>query len=275
MIADNHNHFVECGDAVAMARAGERAGLAEMALTEHVHHLTDALERIPALRRIPPEGPALSQEAYVTEVGRAQAAVGIRVGVGIETEFMPDSEATARGLAAFLADTRNAWDVVIGSVHLLADEVFLEDVDDADPDGAWRDYGERLLASIRSEAYDVIGHPTRLAVVGGPVPERAHTLMDELALAAVRHDVALEVNAVDLRAQPALVHRLISCSAARGAVLSLGSDAHAPDRAAAALAAPAALRDAGVSEVATFVGGGRRMMPLGPPRHLDTTKPRH
>jgi HisJ family histidinol phosphate phosphatase len=262
MIADNHNHFVEFGDALAMARAGERSGLTEMVLTEHVHHMTDALERIPMLRRIPPEGPALSWEAYLAEVVRAQAEVGIRVGVGMEMEFMPDDEATARGLRAFLADSRNALDVVIGSVHELADGVFLEDVGNADPDGAWCDYGERLLASIRSEAYDVIGHPTRLAVVGGPIPERAHVLMDELALAAARNDVALEVNAVDLRAQPVLVRRLISCCAARGAVISLGSDAHAPNHAGAALAAPAVLLEEGVSEVASFVGGSRRMLPL-------------
>lgn len=262
MIADNHNHIVEHGDAVAMARAGERAGLAEMALTEHVNHLTDALERIPALRRFPLEGTPLSHGAYVAAVARAQAAVGIRVGVGVEMEFLPDDAVTARALDAYLAETRSGWDVVIGSVHVLSDDVFLEDVGDADSERAWRDYGERLLASIRAERYDVIGHPTRLAVVGGPIPALAHGLMDDLAAAAARHDVALEVNAVDLRHQPELVRHLIARCAAHGAAISLGSDAHAPERAGSAVAARSALLDAGVADVASFARGVRRMVSL-------------
>ena len=39
---DNHNHLVASGDALAMVRAAEAAGLASFAFTEHVFHIEEA-----------------------------------------------------------------------------------------------------------------------------------------------------------------------------------------------------------------------------------------
>ena len=41
-VHDNHNHLVANGDALAMVRAAEAAGLAGFAFTEHIFHLDEA-----------------------------------------------------------------------------------------------------------------------------------------------------------------------------------------------------------------------------------------
>ena len=85
MIADLHNHYLRAGEVDAMVEAAARAGVAEVAITEHVFHLTEAREASTYLRtRFVPEGTPLPHAEYVAAVGAAaaRASIPVRVGVG-------------------------------------------------------------------------------------------------------------------------------------------------------------------------------------------------
>ena len=73
-IHDNHNHLVANGDALAMVRAAEAAGLAGFAFTEHIFHLEEARA---ASRYLGTrwdgelEGPPIGVERYLGEIAAA------------------------------------------------------------------------------------------------------------------------------------------------------------------------------------------------------------
>jgi histidinol phosphatase-like PHP family hydrolase len=266
-VHDNHNHLVANGDAVAMLRAAEAAGLAGFAFTEHVFHLEEARE---ASRYLGTrwdgelEGPPIGVEQYLSEIAAAARAVpAVAVTVGLELEHWPDDPSVGQVQVGLLAAHADAWDLVLGSVHCLrGDHSIFDPSLPLSADEAWDDYFERLEDAVEHGGYDVVTHPVRLAVSIPEVPADLAARLDRLAALAAASDVALEVNGSDVRVYPELVRLLCESIARARAPVSLGSDAHRPHRVGAVLDGVELLRAAGVRHAVAFERGRRRDVPL-------------
>jgi histidinol phosphatase-like PHP family hydrolase len=259
---DNHNHFLLAGDIGAMVAAAETAGISDLVFSEHNFHLDEAREAIPYLaRRWTPEGPPLPTGEYVEQVRTAAASASVNVLLGLEVDVRPEDPAFERASDAFTA-TRDDWDVVLGSVHTLSDDVSVQDESIAmGPGEAWADYMERLVLAASSHRFDVISHPIRLGNSVPGIPDVIPGLLEDLAHVAAREHVALEVNGSDLRRRPDLVHVLLDALAKHDAPVSLGSDAHLPRSVGGVRGVIPMLRARGIARVARFE---RRQMELVP-----------
>jgi HisJ family histidinol phosphate phosphatase len=265
VICDNHNHFVMSGgDIAAMVAAAEDAGLDEMAFCEHVYHLQEAREAIPYLTTMRPEGEILRVDDYLRTVHEAASgATSTRVRLGIELDSRPDDPRFEDDVHAFCEEHADAWDVVLGSVHVIAGD---HNVHRTPPgisaEEAWDDYLGRVLETTASGRFDVISHPVRLGVSFPGIPEGVPALLDEVAGTAAAAGVALEVNGNDVRKRDDLVRILVDACVRHGTPVSLGSDAHYPNSVGRVRAALPLLEDAGVREVASFDRRGMTMVPL-------------
>jgi histidinol-phosphatase (PHP family) len=264
-LADNHNHFMMEGSLDRMLAAAEASPVVgEIAFTEHVFNFSEARDTIPELRRFGPEGGRVAAYgAYVELLDAVRDQGGVAVRVGIELDAFPGEGAYEERLAAFRAEREAAWDVVLGSVHVLREG---SDVQGPDPrlgtDEAWDDYLEQLGMAVTSGRYDVVTHPVRLGV---GVPGRPSGLEDglrRLAGLAAEADVALEINGGDLRRRPDLVRELVDACARERAPVSLGSDAHHPYSVGSVAGALPLLREAGITHVARFERRERTLVPL-------------
>ena len=254
MPPDNHNHFLLHGDAGEMVAAAAAAGVGEIAFTEHVFHIDEARARSRYIAtRFEPEGPPVSHEAYVAAIDAVSATAKIRVRRGIELDVRAEDPAFEAATMAFRTACGGDWDLVIGSVHVIAGDESVEGEPISHPSAfAWSDYLDRLVAAAASERYDVIAHPVRLARSVPDAPATLPARLDELAAVAADHDVALELNGTDLQRRPDLVELLVASCARHATPVSLGSDAHLPNTAGRALAGIDLLRRAGIRTVAAF-----------------------
>ena len=82
----------------------------------------------------------------------------------------------------------------------------------------------------------------RLAQSQPDAPAFVAARLDDLAEAAARADVALEINGTDLERRPDLVQLLVDACARHSTPVSLGSDAHRPQKAGRVRAAVPLLR---------------------------------
>jgi histidinol phosphatase-like PHP family hydrolase len=266
-IHDNHNHLVANGDALAMLRAAEAAGLAGFAFTEHIFHLDEPRVASPYLGTRwdgELEGPPIGVGPYLGEIAAAaQAVPGVAVGAGLELEHWPDEPRVREVQDAFVAAHAGDWDIILGSVHCLTGDYSIFDPSMPLAAGvAWDDYLDRLVDAVQEGGFDVVTHPVRLAVSRPQVPADLAQRLDRLAEAAAATDTALEVNGSDVRVYPELVQLLCESIARAGAPVSLGSDAHRPHGVGAALPGVEMLRAAGVRQAVAFERRRRRDVPL-------------
>ena len=267
VVHDNHNHLVANGDAIAMVRAAEAAGLASFAFTEHIFHLAEARA---ACRYLGTrwngelEGPPIGVDRYLREISAAGEAVpAVTVRAGLELEHWPDDPRVREVQDAFVASRAADWDVVIGSVHCLTgDHSIFDPSIPLSSEQAWDDYLARVGDAIEHGGFDVVAHPVRLAVSFPDPPADLGPRLDRLAELAVANDVALEVNGSDVRVYPELVALLCESVARAGTPVSLGSDAHRPRRVGAVLDGLGLLRTAGVREAVAFERRRRASVPL-------------
>jgi HisJ family histidinol phosphate phosphatase len=266
-VHDNHNHLVANGDALAMVRAAEAAGLASFAFTEHIFHLEEARA---ASRYLGTrwdgelEGPPIGVDRYLREIRAAGEAVpAVAVRAGVELEHWPDDPRVRELQDAFVASRADDWDIVIGSVHCLTgDHSIFDPSIPLGSDEAWDDYLRRICDAVEHGGYAVVTHPVRLAVSFPDPPADLARRLDLVARLAAANGVALEVNGSDIRVYPELVELLCASIARAGALVSLGSDAHRPGRVGAVLDGLALLRAAGVREAVAFERGRRTSVPL-------------
>ena len=262
-IHDNHNHLVANGDAVAMMRAAESAGLQSFAFTEHVFHLEEARA---ASRYLGTrwdgelEGPPIRVDRYLSELAEAGEAVpAVAVRAGLELEHWPDDPRVRVVQDAFVAAHAEDWDLILGSVHCLTGDHSIFDASiPMNDEEAWDDYLARLADAIECGGFDVVTHPVRLAVTRPRVPGDLARRLDRLAELAAAADTALEVNGSDLVVFPELVQLLCESIGRAGAPVSLGSDAHRPHRVGVVLEGVALLRAAGVRTAVAFDRRERR-----------------
>jgi histidinol phosphatase-like PHP family hydrolase len=262
---DNHNHFLMSGEPAPMVEAAARAGLTDIVLSEHIFHLDEAREETPYLvSRWTPEGEPLPLADYVAKVRGAAEDAPLGVLLGLELDVRaedPGFEAWSDGFVA----RRDDWDVLLGSVHTLSDDVGVQD----EPIGrvaedAWRDYLGRVKLAAASGRFDIISHPVRLGFSVPGIPECVRPLLDEIADVAAGTGVALELNGSDLRRRPDLVELLADVLSRHDAPISLGSDAHLPGAVGCIRGVVPWLRERGVTQVARFERRELQLVPLPP-----------
>ncbi len=264
MLPDNHNHYIAWGDPDAIVEAAVAVGVTELVFSEHVHHIEEARAASSYIAtRFRPEGPPVAHGGYVATVHAAAAHASIPVRCGIELDIADENA----GLVAATNELRDAyateWDVVIGSVHVIAGDTAVEgEAVCKEASDAWGDYLDRLITAAASGAYDVISHPVRLAQSQPDAPAFVAGRLDDLAGAAALADVALEINGTDLERRPDLVQLLVDACARHQTPVSLGSDAHRPQKAGRVRAAVPLLRRAGIDRIVAFERRTRIAVPL-------------
>ena len=264
MIADNHNHLVANGNPAAMLAAAAEVGIDEFAFTEHIFHFEEALREIPYLAtRWPFEGEPRSHASYMHDAREAAYGSSVKVRIGVELDARHDHPEFEALVAAFRASYGAQWDLVLGSVHVIKDDLDVQD----DPlpmsaDAAWNDYFDRLEGCATSGLYDVVSHPARLGVSTPTAPAFLAERYDALAALAAKHGVALEVNGSDWKRSPHLVTELIAAIARQKTLVSIGSDAHSTRTIGSGLGALEALKAAGIRSCVSFERRVSRERPL-------------
>jgi histidinol-phosphatase (PHP family) len=246
------------------ARQAVERGITELAITDHV----DFVEGAPAFDYATFD----RRERYVREAAERWADHGVAIRFGVELTYDRPHEADIREHLR-----THAYDFTIGSVHAYADSPF-----DARNVAAWTagkgiaeivaPYFDEVLAAIRSELFDTIGHldVVKRYLVPHVLPSQmaaAPELYEPLLQALVETGTALEVNTSGLRQAPRetypaepIVERYRVLG---GTAVSIGSDAHRKESFTAGLdAGYGVIAAAGIEHLAVRRGGSRVHVPL-------------
>jgi histidinol-phosphatase (PHP family) len=242
--------------------AAEKAGVAELGVSEHVYRFRDALEIW--------RHPFWEQQATDDLDAYCEFVRTTPLRLGIEADFVPGAE----DRTANLLEARD-FDYVVGSVHFVGEQAVDHagwDIwkSDKDPDGVWRRYFESVAAAARSSLFDILAHPDLVKMWGSkrPWPRRDPRFHYEPAIEAIAEaGIAVEVSTAGLRKPIGEIYpsRAFAemCTEA-GAAFALSSDAHKPDQVGYDYAqAIEMLRDLGVEEICVFEHRERRLEPLG------------
>jgi histidinol-phosphatase (PHP family) len=230
---DYHVHTARCGHAGGATRdyvlQAISRGLDEIAFTDHVPlWFLPGDDPEPGLAMTRAELPEYVEEVLAL---REEFRGRIDVLLGIEADF---AEGHEEGLRELLAPY--PWDVVLGSVHLVAGGWI-------DAPGAaarheregsanlWNEYFRLVAKAAGSGTYDVMTHLDLPKKFGHRRPAEC-AAAEEAAVAAIRAaGVAVEVSSAGLRKpvgeeypEPALLSKLV----AAGVPLVFSSDGHAP-----------------------------------------------
>jgi histidinol-phosphatase (PHP family) len=221
---DYHTHNLLCKHAVGRpyeygASAAEK-GMPQVACTDHCP--TDVRFGIGHRMEL---GQFPTYREWVEEAQRRSEP---EVLFGIEADYYPGCEEFLRRF-----EDEQPLDIVLGSVHFI-DYWAGQDLTKGEPVEIWRVYFERVGALARTGLYDVASHLDLPKKFGNPISdsqfrEFALPALDALAAAGM----ALEINTSGLNhpckeLYPSLP--LLTWARERGIALTLGSDAHKPER---------------------------------------------
>ncbi len=277
--ADHHVHLERgpwtldwLGRFVAQARA---VGLTEIGFSEHPHRFRECRKMYPPRRAVEgwvDEQCTESLESYVRLVEDARRA-GLPVKIGLEWDFLPGYEHELDRLLRTYP-----WDFAIGSVHWLPP---------ADPDGVWwgfdnlsraeeweqrdvldayRQYFRLISQAAATGFFDFVGHADVIKVCGYRPAADLSDLYAEAAAAFAKSGVCAEINTAGWRKPVGEVYPapsfLQACRRA-GVPTLINSDAHVPEDVGRDFdRAVAIARQGGYSDIATFTGRVRTMVPL-------------
>lgn len=271
MRIDYHTHHVRCGHASGELEdyvlKGIEIGLTQLGLSDHMPLLhVDPAAYYPGMAMPMEELPKYIEEAFML---REKYKDRIDIRVGLEGDYIEGYEADIeRIIQAY------PWDYVIGSVHFLGEW----DITDYRQTDGWKQrdayevyeqYYDAVGKAVRTGFYDYIGHIDVIKRFGFK-PEQSVEHLERQVLEAVKEqDMAIELNASGLRMPVNEMfpsRRMLEYALELGIPLTIGSDAHQPERLGQYLdQAVDLLRDVGFKELATFKGRKRLMMPIGFP----------
>ncbi len=220
-----------------------RAGVVEIALTEHLFRFTQAREHLGGfIDELPDDAHRAGMAAYwdhharvdldaYVEAVETVKAEGLPVVLGLEVDFYRGRmDQVSELLAGY------PFDVLLGSVHwlgswrfdVLSDPVELAEWDVRSVDAVWGEYTEAMEELGASGACDVFAHPD-LVKIAGRVPAVPDEFYDRIAEAAAASGMAAELSSAGWRKPigevypaPPLLERFV----ARGVPLTTASDAH-------------------------------------------------
>jgi len=268
MKIDYHTHHVRCGHAKGELEEyvlrGIELGLAQLGLSDHMPliHVNPATYY---------EGMAMPMEElprYVEEClylkDKYRDRIDIRV--GLEGDYIEGYE---EQIAAIVE--AYPWDYVIGSVHFLGewdvtDFRQLHNWEGKDVDKVYETYYDAVQKAARTGLYDYIGHVDVIKRFGQK-PSSDMTELERKTLDVIKENgLAIELNASGLRMPVQEMfpsRRMLEYCRAIGIPLTVGSDAHEPERLFQYLdEAYALLKDVGFTELATFDKRRRIMVPI-------------
>ncbi|UUZ82736.1 histidinol-phosphatase HisJ [Paenibacillus sp. P26] len=266
---DYHTHHVRRGHASGeleeYVQKGIEIGLTQLGLSDHMPLLHVNPDTYLPGMAMPMEEPP----RYVEEAFRLQEKYKDRIDirVGLEGDYIEGYETEiSRIIEAY------PWDYVIGSVHFLGewDITDYRQTDgwkDRDPYEVYERYYDAVQKAARTGFYDYIGHIDVIKRFGFK-PERSVEHLERQALEAVKAaGLAIELNASGLRMPVNEMfpsRRMLEYALELGIPLTIGSDAHQPERLAQYLdEALNLLQSVGFTELATFKKRKRTMMPIG------------
>lgn len=268
MRVDYHTHNYRCGHAQGeladYIEAAIAAGLDEIGLSDHspIYHIGgDDPHPIPRTAMSRSELPRYV-DAMLAE--RERYADRIVVRLGVESDYIDGWGEHYRALWQ-----QYPLDYVIGSVHWVGDwSIFSSHLPQGRSAQEIYDAYLRLTqAAARSGAYDIIGHLDCLKT-RGHIPDLAITpLLEETVRVLAASNVAIELNTSGWR-KPECNDcypraELLALCQRHGVPVTLGSDAHQPDKVAAGFPeAVTLLREVGYREIAAFAQRRRRLVPL-------------
>lgn len=267
---DYHTHHERCGHAEGrledyVKRAVE-IGLEQVGLSDHMPLLhVDPATYYPGMAMAMDELPRYVEEALrLKEKYRGQ----IDIRVGLEGDYIEGYEEDIERIV-----TGYPWDYVIGSVHFLGEW----DVSDSRQLHGWEgkrmlDVYERYFDAVQKAAktgfYDFLGHIDVIKRFGHrPEEDDEVRELERRTLDVIRDSgVAIELNASGLRMPCAEMfpkRRMLEYAFELGIPVTIGSDAHQPERLSQYLdQAVALLKEIGYRELATFRGRQRTMIPI-------------
>ncbi|MFS0724706.1 histidinol-phosphatase HisJ [Paenibacillus sp. 1P07SE] len=266
MKIDYHTHHARCGHAVGSleeyVRQGIEIGLDQLGLSDHMPLLhVDPATYYPEMAM-----PMAELDSYVEECFALKAKYSgqIDVRVGLEGDYIEGWEPQIEAIV-----NRYPWDYVIGSVHFLGEWDITDFRQTAgwqgkDPLQVYEQYYDAVQKAAATGYYDYIGHIDVIKRFGFK-PADDVTLLEKAALDAVkRHDLAIELNASGLRTPAEEMfpsRRMLEYAREIGIPLTIGSDAHQPERLGQYLdQARELLRELGFTELATFRQRQRQMI---------------
>ncbi|MCZ8513915.1 histidinol-phosphatase HisJ [Paenibacillus filicis] len=266
---DYHTHHVRCGHASGeleeYVQKGIEIGLTQLGLSDHMPLLHVNPETyLPGMAMPMDELPRYVEEAFRLQE-KYKDRIDIRV--GLEGDYIEGWESEIRRIVEAYP-----WDYVIGSVHFLGEW----DITDYRQTDGWKDrdayevyvqYYDAVQKAARTGLYDYIGHIDVIKRFGFK-PERSTEHLERQALEAVKAaGLAIELNASGLRMPVNEMfpsRRMLEAALELGIPVTIGSDAHQPERLAQYLdQAVEILRSVGFNELATFRRRKRSMMPIG------------
>ncbi|MDA8275275.1 MAG: PHP domain-containing protein [Actinomycetota bacterium] len=258
------------------------AGVAEVAVTEHLFRFTQARDRLDGFWDDLPGDDVLRSgmvaywdhharvdlDTYV-EVVEAAKAEGLPVVLGLEVDYYQDRMDDVADLLEGYP-----FDVLLGSVHwlgtwrfdVLDDPAVLAEWDARAVDAVWDEYTKAVEELGASGVCDVLAHPD-LVKVAGHRPAAPDEFYDRIAEAAATSGMAAELSSAGWRKPvgeeypaPPLLQRLVG----RGVPLTTASDAHGlPDVASRSEDLAAILRAAGVTELQAYRQRHPHRVPVG------------
>lgn len=219
---DFHSHIVR-SSATQMAQSAQSRGIRILGLSEHVFQMREAR---PLLEHMILEGPLLTIAQYSEAVRQAAEETGLDIRLGLEIDFIPEKNQQIQA-----ALQGHPWDFLIGSVHETDGRMIEPDEEVAsreEGEQLWRRYFHLLRETVRSGYFDLVSHPVRMRVRNPHLPITMDDELEQLAMEATQHDVALEINGSDILHYPDLVRRLAIACIRQHTPISVGSDAHNP-----------------------------------------------
>ncbi|MBB3113160.1 histidinol-phosphatase (PHP family) [Paenibacillus phyllosphaerae] len=266
MKIDYHTHHVRCGHAVGTleeyVKQGVAIGLDQLGLSDHMPLLhVDPATYYPEMAMAMEELPRYVEEAFSLKE-KYKGQIDIRV--GLEGDYIEGSEeAIERIVKAY------PWDYVIGSVHFLgtwdiSDFRQTHEWEGKDKLAVYEQYYDAVQKACATGFYDYIGHIDVIKRFGFK-PDADVTHLEDAALAAVKaNNLAIELNASGLRMPVAEMfpsRRMLENALALGIPLTIGSDAHQPERLGQYLdEARMVLKEVGFTQLATYEGRKRIMV---------------
>jgi histidinol-phosphatase (PHP family) len=272
MLIDYHTHHVRCGHAVGnledYVRRGIEIGLAQIGLSDHMPLLhVDPATYYPEMAMAKEELPRYVEEVLeLKEKYRGQ----IDVRLGLEGDYIEGWESEIEAIVQSYP-----WDYVIGSVHFLGEW----DVSDfrqvhhwegQDIFAVYQRYYDAVQKAAKTGFYDIMGHLDVIKRFGHkPDPVRGNEVIqieNSVLTAIAGAGVAMELNASGWSkpcAESFPSRRILESAMELRIPLTVGSDAHDPLKLGDNLdVARKMLREIGVTELATFQGRKRTMIPL-------------
>lgn len=268
MLIDYHTHHARCSHAVGdledYVRSAIKLGFGQLGLSDHMPliHIDPATyyrEMAMPMEQLPEY---VEECLHLKEKYKDQ----IDIRVGLEGDYIEGYEDKIEAIIQAYP-----WDYVIGSVHFLG----TWDVSDSRQTHGWegrnRDevyaqYYDAVQKAARTGFYDYIGHLDVIKRFGFK-PDRDTTDLEDQTLEVIKEaGLAIELNASGLRTPSQEMfpsRRILERCRELGIPLTLGSDAHHPDRVGQYLdEARELLKQVGFTELATFKQRKRIMIEI-------------